>query len=875
MLDSLLLRRSILSLIGICPVWLVTVARADVLMVPSQFPTIQDAIAAAEVGDEIVVSPGTYSELLDLLGKGLTIRSSGGAAATIISGSFAGGPVVLADAINGVLRLEGLTIADGRAVGGQPGAGLRVVDSTVILEDCVLSGHGAIDTTGSALAIDGGAVVLDGCTLTLNTAETSLNPGLFGGTIHVIDGSLTATDSDFFNNLTQSVSGGAIGAEGASTVTLTGCTFDSVQTLTSASFSGFAGAVVVRGSTSLSIEDCSFTNNILFGGGSGSCVSVQSGNAGTVSIIDSTFSSNSGLRSVILSGGGTPTVRGCLFENNNPGGGLALTSGTLTLSDTTFVDNRAPTGGGLDVAGSSARVFATDCAFIDNESDGLGVAFGGGAAIRFSLAGDGSVLTRCRFEGNRNTDNLADGGAIRIRRTVVSFVDCEFVENVAVNNVGGAVHVENVSTTRRTITFQGCTFERNEATGTVGPEGFAGALHSLDPVDFVVEDCTFVDNIVAAERDGGHIYTTGQASLTVRRSTFVGGNAKDGGAIYSRGSGGLVVEDSTFSGARGNAQANGAGGDGGAINHGGSGPATIIRSAFVDCSAKNGGGVFVAGGSAMLLDGVRFSNCDAIANNSSSGNGGGLNIQPSASLSIRNLILENCSAREGGGAVLNSGAASVVNALVVGNSATANAGGLRINRDTRLVHATVINNVSEGIRFGSGSTATASLIASSIIRGNTTAQIAGGTPPVRQANIEGGFAGSGVIDLAPIFVDAGARDYRLAAGSAGIDAGSGPDLPVDVLTDLAGEPRRVNDSLTPDTGTGSAPMADHGAYEYQAPFVACEPDLNDDGLLDFFDLLIFLADFSGQSGVGDWNNDGVFDFFDITAYLSEFSAGCP
>ena len=52
---------------------------ADVVInVPLDHLTIQGAINAAVNGDEVVVAPGTYDEIIDLLGKSIIVRSSGG-----------------------------------------------------------------------------------------------------------------------------------------------------------------------------------------------------------------------------------------------------------------------------------------------------------------------------------------------------------------------------------------------------------------------------------------------------------------------------------------------------------------------------------------------------------------------------------------------------------------------------------------------------------------------------------------------------------------------------------------------------------------------------------------------------------------------------
>ena len=55
----------------------------------------------------------------------------------------------------------------------------------------------------------------------------------------------------------------------------------------------------------------------------------------------------------------------------------------------------------------------------------------------------------------------------------------------------------------------------------------------------------------------------------------------------------------------------------------------------------------------------------------------------------------------------------------------------------------------------------------------------------------------------------------------------------------------------------------------------CPADANIDGVLDFFDVSKFLAQFAAMDPAADFNNDGDFDFFDVSLFLAQFGAGCP
>ena len=54
----------------------------------------------------------------------------------------------------------------------------------------------------------------------------------------------------------------------------------------------------------------------------------------------------------------------------------------------------------------------------------------------------------------------------------------------------------------------------------------------------------------------------------------------------------------------------------------------------------------------------------------------------------------------------------------------------------------------------------------------------------------------------------------------------------------------------------------------------CPADFDNNSILDFFDISLFLSAFLAQDPAADLTNEGVFDFFDVSAFLSAFSTGC-
>lgn len=106
--------------------------------------------------------------------------------------------------------------------------------------------------------------------------------------------------------------------------------------------------------------------------------------------------------------------------------------------------------------------------------------------------------------------------------------------------------------------------------------------------------------------------------------------------------------------------------------------------------------------------------------------------------------------------------------------------------------------------------------------------------------------------------------YTIDAG--GINAASGGDFE---LSGTVGQP-------------DSGPVMTGGQFSLAGGFwpgvnnaPACSADLTNDGMLNFFDVSVFLTAFNMMDPIADFTNDGLFNFFDVSEFLTAFSMGCP
>lgn len=151
-------------------------AAATTLRVPQDFPTIQAAIAAATDGDTVLVSPGTYTELLDFQSKDITVESTAGPATTIVDANRQGTGVTMNADAGETPVLRGFTIRNA----GE--GGIVTAGGSALIEGNTITGNVGCFTFG--IGVDFSAATIRGNVITGN-GPSGCSGGLGGGGIQV------------------------------------------------------------------------------------------------------------------------------------------------------------------------------------------------------------------------------------------------------------------------------------------------------------------------------------------------------------------------------------------------------------------------------------------------------------------------------------------------------------------------------------------------------------------------------------------------------------------------------------------------------------------------------------------------------------------
>jgi len=211
-------------------------ASASTLDVPGDYATIQDAMDAAQAGDEVVVAPGTYHESFAFKNAHVTVRSSHGAESTILDGSQ-GQPYALAFfnlGTSGVLG--GFTL---RNFNHPYSGAVTIKNAAASIVDCIFEDNENF-FSGSAIRIetydgpDAADIGVDGCTFRRNASAE------LGGALSAVmwsDAALEVSNCVFEDNTADMGGHLAINVDGPDgLVTVTQCQFRDGQGNLSAAY---------------------------------------------------------------------------------------------------------------------------------------------------------------------------------------------------------------------------------------------------------------------------------------------------------------------------------------------------------------------------------------------------------------------------------------------------------------------------------------------------------------------------------------------------------------------------------------------------------------------------------------------------------------
>lgn len=385
--------------------------------------------------------------------------------------------------------------------------------------------------------------------------------------------------------------------------------------------------------------------------------------------------------------------------------------------------------------------------------------------------------------------------------------------------------------------------------------GFAGgeaALAERDPaanVTIISGDLLGNDSASAASRsDNSYHLVTATSGTTGLMDGFElrGGNANGAGASnFDKGGAILLLsgQSHTFRNCRFVDNRCTFGGGAGYLN--GSSPK------FFDCVFEsNLGGAFGGAFDSANNTQPTFDRC--VFRNNSAARAGALEFFGGSQPKVYNcLFVGNQSTGAGGGGAIWLGSSSngtFRNITVTGNSATSLAGGVLNTGGT----STFINCIVWG-NTGPGS------VADNGIRNQ------GGSSTITYSNVQGLLVGTGNLNVDPKFENPASGNYRLSLASPLIDAGNNAGVPAGVVLDLDGLARFADEPSVVDTGAGTAPIVDMGAFERQAPVVLCPADLDGDGIVGPADLATLLGAWGGSAA--DLDGDGVVGPSDLAILL--------
>ena len=296
------------------------------LHVPADFPTIGSAIVAAQNGDTVLVSPGTYFEQLNFQGKAITVASVSGPGVTVLDGQGFQQPVQMFNNETPQSVLKGFTITHGN------GNGIALFGASPTIEENIITANNGCNNVAGISSFSGSPVIRHN-TITNNVDQCGFSSQ--GGGIFIngnqFNASASAARTQILNN------------------TITG---------NQTSFQG-GGGIAITGAGNALIQSNTIENNSTAGNGGG--IYIENGSIADIvqNLIDNnTAAVGGGIHQTLASSFSGPLMLNNTVANNSAGSGAEVfidgADGNIAFTNNLLIDSS--TAGAIFCGSSSGQV---------------------------------------------------------------------------------------------------------------------------------------------------------------------------------------------------------------------------------------------------------------------------------------------------------------------------------------------------------------------------------------------------------------------------------------------------------------------------------------------------------------------------------------
>ncbi|MCB9676138.1 MAG: hypothetical protein H6737_13540 [Alphaproteobacteria bacterium] len=535
-----------------------TPAFAAILTVPTDFATLEEAVAGAAPGDTIRLEAGTY-DVEVVIDKALILQAVAGAEVTLTNTSGSSGNILDVLATAASVNIRDLTFDGGgvnRAINSAApimlidnvvatgldtsgdGAFVNAVDAQLFLTNINVNGGGA--ASGGLVAVRGqptGTARLSLVNSTLEAGDASAD----GGLVFVENAGVTIDGSILTGGTaTNGAAVYATNSGNARDLSIEQSAFDGGVA------SDLGGGVYAMG-YGVTLDNVSFTDNTAAAGG-GAWLDQGAGTEDLVVENGTEFIGN------MASGGGASPDGGAGL-----GAALVARHDGITLSEITF-DQSSATSAAVYLEGDTLAL--TDATLTNNTA--TDAAGGIWADMVTSITVDGAIAS--------NNTAGTDAGAMWLQAAALSLTNSSFDLNSA-DDDGGAVWLGEGEATLSAASFTDNTAARG---GAVFRQGAAANLD--------LSDTDFFRN--GASDDGGAVYAEAVTELRLLRNLWcenTAGTPGFGGAIFASGQAGSIAI------VRNDGAAGNDAGTGGAYRFSAFDSVDVAFSSYVGNTANTGG----------------------------------------------------------------------------------------------------------------------------------------------------------------------------------------------------------------------------------------------------------------------------------------------